>query len=101
MKGKSKRYYGLGNWLDFKNYTPEPRTRVLVCYENGYVDIEDVQDEEHYRSLGYPVPNCFDGRVPTFKEMCESGNREKLVAWMPIPDWPTSLCREDADGEMP
>ena len=90
----------LGHWSNFKK-RPEPRSRILVCDENGYVDIEDTADESYYRRLGYPVADLFDGRVPDFREMWESGNGTKLVAWMPLPDWPETLCREDADGEMP
>lgn len=81
-------------WIDIKKRKPEPQSRVLVCDDNGYVDIEDIHGEAYYQNLGYR-------EIPTFEEMWESGNGTKLVAWMPLPDWPSKLCREDADGEMP
>lgn len=83
-------------WIDLRKQKPPLNSRILVCDENGYVDTEDVHDDSYYKSLGYPVPNLFGGRVPDFEDMADP----KLVAWMPLPDWPVNLCRNGADGEM-
>ena len=81
---------GLGHWLDLRKHKPEPGSRVLVCDEYGYVTIEDVNE----------VNNVHVGKM-TWLQSWKFGNGTKLVAWMPIPEWPRELCHEDADGEMP
>lgn len=87
-----------GNWIDLSKQKPEPNSRVLVCDENGYMAIENTKDGSHY---GYPRPGVFGGRVPTFEELWMNGNGTKLVAWMPLPDYPEQLCNTEADGGMP
>lgn len=98
---KTKNHDGCGPWIDIQKEKPKPNTRILICDEFGYVDIENTQDEEYYKSIGYPSPTLFDNRIPSFEEMWESGNGTKIVAWMPLPDWPERLCQNNADGEQP
>jgi hypothetical protein len=91
----------MNTWTNIQQQKPEPGSRILVCDENGYRAIEDVDDEAQLKSLGYPVPDLYGGRIPTLEEMWEAGNGTKLVAWMPLPDWPEDLCRKDANGKVP
>jgi len=72
-------------WIDMQQAKPALGSRVLVCDEFGWVDIEDVR----------PVGGT------SWLQLWKTGNGTKLVAWMPLPDWPAALCREDADGSMP
>ncbi len=90
-----------GQWIDLREQRPSDCARILVCDENGYVQIEDTGSAREYEQLGYPVPDLFGGRIPTFEEMWESGNQTRLVAWMPLPHWTEKLCNPDANGECP
>lgn len=73
-------------WIDVSKQMPIVGSRVLVCDDYGYIDIEDVDSGYQGRSW---IANW------TF------GNGTKIVAWMPLPAWPKDLCHEDADGECP
>lgn len=79
------------DWIDLRNQKPDHNKRILVCDENGYVDIENTEDAAWHRKRN----------EANFETFWESSNGTKLVAWMPLPDFPAALCRDDADGEMP
>lgn len=66
---------------DHDRYYPNREFRVLVCDDNGYINIETVKKD--------------------WLQYWKTCNRTTLVAWMPLPDWPEELCLGNADGEIP
>ena len=79
-----------GIWLDIRKHKPKVGIRVLACDENGFVDFLET-DDVHNRHVG----------KMTWLQSWKYGNGTKIVAWMPLPEFPERLCNEDADGEMP
>jgi hypothetical protein len=73
-------------WIDLKKQKPKKGTRVLVCDDNGYVDVQEWSNWR--KGMGMERGWLF-------------GNGTRLVAWMPLPAWPSRLCWEDADGLIP
>lgn len=83
-------------WIDLKRHKPSWNIRVLVCDENGYVCIENTMSPKEWIQMGFKENEKWD-----FEKSWENGNGTKLVAWMPLPDFPENLCNDDADGEIP
>lgn len=84
----------MNNWINISKRKPEDNQRVLICDENGWVDIDDTQSIEHWNHTGHEEGT-------TWFSSWECGNGTKIVAWMPLPDFPEKLCNPDANGEMP
>jgi len=78
---------GSAPWVDLKKSKPAKGSRVLVCDDNGYVTIENVED----------VMNVHVGKM-TWLQSWKFGNGTRLRYWMPLPKVPADI---EGDGEMP